>query len=224
MANRLAAQWQIYRPHLRETSLLSLPVIVGQLGMTMMGVIDNLMIGKLGPVALSAASLANADLIIFQVIGLGIAFAISPLVAAARGEGNDVLVSRLFGSGLFVGLGSGIVLGGIVWGSVYLLPFMGQPEQDLELANSYLQILSISVLPYMLFLSAKQFVDGLSLTVPAMVVTLIGLVCNVIGNYFLIYGKGGFDTYELDGAGYATLLSRIVMMILMLAYVWFRPR
>ncbi|MEL6593104.1 MAG: MATE family efflux transporter, partial [Bacteroidota bacterium] len=224
MANRLAAQWQIYRPHLRETSLLSLPVIVGQLGMTMMGVIDNLMIGKLGPVALSAASLANADLIIFQVIGLGIAFAISPLVAAARGEGNDALVSRLFGSGLFVGLGSGLILGGIVWGSIYLLPLMGQPEQDLALATSYLQILSISVLPYMLFLSAKQFVDGLSLTVPAMVVTLIGLICNIIGNWFWIYGNGGFEAYGLDGAGYATLLSRIIMMVLMLAYVWFRPR
>ena len=93
---------------------------------------------------------------------------------------------------------------------------MGQPAQDLALASSYLKILSLSVLPYMLFLAAKQFADGLSLTLPAMVITLIGLAGNTLGNWFLIYGNWGFPVLGLDGAGYATLLSRCLMMVLML--------
>ncbi len=224
MAQTLFTFWQTYRHHLKETTLLSIPVIVGQLGMTMMGVIDNLMIGKLGAVPLSAASLANADLIIFQVIGLGIAFAISPLVAAAKGAEDKALVGGYFKNGIWVCFGTGLVLGAIVFGSIYVLPYMDQPPKDLALASSYLKILSRSVLPYMLFLAAKQFADGLSLTVPAMIITLIGLAGNTLGNWFLIYGNWGFPALGLDGAGYATLLSRCLMMALMLVYVLFLPR
>lgn len=224
MPQFLLSFWQKYRHHLRETTLLSIPVIVGQLGMTMMGVIDNLMIGKLGTIPLSAASLANADLIIFSVIGLGIAFAISPLVAAAKGAKDDALVGGYFRNGMWVGLGTGIILGGIIWASIYAFPYMGQPVEDLALATSYLKILSLSILPYMLFLTAKQFVDGLSLTIPAMLITLIGLTANVFGNWLLIYGNAGFPALGLDGAGYATLSSRILMMTLMLAYVLFRAK
>ncbi|MFK7921740.1 MAG: MATE family efflux transporter [Bacteroidia bacterium] len=224
MPQFLLSFWQKYRHHLRETTFLSIPVIVGQLGMTMMGVIDNLMIGKLGVIPLSAASLANADLIIFSVIGLGIAFAISPLVAAAKGAKDNVLVGGYFRHGMWVGLGTGVALGGIIWASIYVLPHMGQPVQDLALATSYLKILSLSVLPYMLFLTAKQFVDGLSLTVPAMLITLIGLATNVFGNWLLIYGNAGFPKLGLDGAGYATLFSRVLMMVMMLVYVLFRPQ
>ncbi|MEM6345772.1 MAG: MATE family efflux transporter [Bacteroidota bacterium] len=224
MPQTFSAFWQTYRQHLIETSLLSVPVIVGQLGMIMMGIIDNLMIGKLGPVALSSASLANADLIIFQVIGLGIAFAISPLVAGAKVVGDKSLVGGYFKNGIWVCLFTGLILGAIVFTSVYALPYMGQPDQDLALASSYLKILSLSVLPYMLFLGAKQFADGLSLTVPAMIITLIGLVGNTIGNWVLINGKWGFPELGLDGAGYATLFNRVLMMVMMLAYVLFGSR
>ena len=77
-----------YGTHFRETIKLSIPVIIGQLGQYLMGFIDNLMIGQLSYVHLSAASLANIMFYILTILGMGITFAISPLVAEANGANN----------------------------------------------------------------------------------------------------------------------------------------
>ena len=71
----------------------------------------------------------------------------------------------------------------------------------------------------MIFGVYKQFADGLSLTRPAMYITLIGLGFNTFANWILIYGRFGLPRLELIGAGYGTLSSRILMMILMICYI-----
>ncbi len=184
-----------------------------------MGVIDNLMIGQLGYVELSASALANGNFFILTVIGMGISFAISPLVAEAAAAGDEARVGQYLRQGVWIALLAGTVLGALVWVSADVLPYMDQPVQDIALADSYLRILSFTVIPLMLFLVFKQFVDGLSHTMPAMVITLLGLGFNILANWVLIYGHWGFPRLELDGAGYGTLASRVFMMVLMIAYV-----
>ena len=208
-----------YGGHLRATLSLSVPVIIGQLGHVLMGFIDNLMIGQLGYVHLSAASLANGAFLLLTVLGIGITFAISPLVAEADAGGRAQQAGRYLRQGMWLGLGLGLGLVGLVMAAGASLPYLDQPPADVALARSYVYILAWSALPMMLFLVAKQFADGLALTVPAMVVTLIGLACNTGLNWLLIYGHLGFPRLELDGAGYGTLISRVVMMGLMIGYV-----
>jgi MATE family multidrug resistance protein len=111
------------------------------------------------------------------------------------------------------------VFGALVWVSADLLPLMNQPEADVRLARSYSRILAVSALPMLLFLVFKQFADGLSATRAAMYVTLAGLAFNTFANWLLIFGNWGFPRLELDGAGYATLASRALMLLLMGGYV-----
>lgn len=210
-----------YSPHLRATISLSIPVMIGQLGQILMGFIDNLMIGNLGYVPLSAAALANGIFIIFFVFGMGVTFAISPLVAEADSAGNPEQVGKLLRQGTWVGLAISLIMGLIILFAGELLPYLNQPAEDVELAQPYLRIIGISIIPGILFLVFKQFSDGLSLTRIAMYVTLVGLVINVFCNWLLIYGNLGFPRLELDGAGYATLISRMFMFILMAGYVFF---
>jgi MATE family multidrug resistance protein len=224
MKKKLSIFWRVYRRHFQETISLSIPVIIGQLGFVLMGVIDNMMIGQLTYVHLSAGALANGNFFIIAVLGMGISFAISPLVAEAAAKENHLQTAQYLKQGSWIGLLTGIVLGTLIWFSADLFPYMNQPEEDVVLADSYLRILSFTMMPLMIFLVFKQFVDGLSHTVPAMVITLLGLSFNVLANWLLIYGNWGFPRLELDGAGYGTLSSRIFMMVLMIAYVFRNQR
>lgn len=190
----------------------------------MMGFIDNLMIGDLGYIPLSASALANGMFFIIVILGMGITMALSPLVAEANAGGKWEKCGQYLRNGVWVGIWSSVLLGALVYLSAYLLPYMDQPAEDVALAQPYLRILSWSVLPMLLFLSFKQFTDGLSLTRPAMYITLAGLAFNTLANWLLIYGHLGFPRWELNGAGIGTLSSRIFMMLLMAGYVFHTPR
>ena len=208
-----------YGKHFRETLKLAWPVVIGLMGFNLMGLIDSLMIGDLSYVHLSAAALANGMFIILTIIGMGLSFVLSPLVAEADASGQSQRVGDMLRQGTLVMLVAGVILSILVYFSSFTLEWLDQPEQDVVLAKTYLQILSISTMPLLIFMVFKQFSDGLSLTRPAMYVTLLGLVINAGANWVLIYGKFGFPRMELDGAGWGTLVSRIVMMIVLGIYV-----
>lgn len=212
-----------YRQHLKETLSLSFPVIIGQLGHVMMGVIDNMMIGDVSYVHLSAASLANGVFFMITIIGLGVAMIMAPLVAEAQSADNPKNVGLYLQQGLVIAVGLAAIMMVLNHFSIGLLPLMDQPAEDIRLASSYLEIIGFSILPFMVFFIGKSFVDGLSLTRPAMYVTLLGLGFNVFANWLLIYGNWGVPRLELDGAGYGTLGARTFMAILMTLYI-FRAR
>ncbi len=213
-----------YSRHFRETIKLSVPVIVGQLGFVLMGVIDNMMIGDLGYEYLSASSLANGIFFVVTIIGMGISMILSPLTAEAEGAGKYARAGNYLIQGLLVSVALAVVIMIANYFSTGLLYVMDQPERDVELAHSYLQILGLSIIPFLLFLASKSFVDGLSFTKPAMYITLLGLGCNVFANWLLIYGNWGVPRLELDGAGYGTLISRVFMMGAMLGYIMYAKR
>ena len=80
---------QLYKHHLKETVKLAFPVAVGQLGHVMFGVVDSIMIGKVGADSLAAASLVNGIFFLILVLGIGMSLAITPLIAIEKGRGRD---------------------------------------------------------------------------------------------------------------------------------------
>ncbi|HMQ01333.1 MAG TPA: MATE family efflux transporter, partial [Cyclobacteriaceae bacterium] len=106
----------------------------------------------------------------------------------------------------------------------FALPYINQPEEVVQLAIPYLYIIAFSLIPIMVFQTFRQFAEGLSLTRMAMVITVGGNLLNILLNYFLIYGKAGFPALGLNGAGYATLISRVVIGAGMMAYIFYHQR
>ena len=71
----------------------------------------------------------------------------------------------------------------------------------------------------MVFQTFKQFAEGLSQTKQAMYITIFSNLVNVFLNWLLIWGMWGFPEMGMNGAAWATLISRVLMMVLMAAYV-----
>ncbi len=186
--------------------------MLGQLGHVMVGLVDNLMIGRLGAAPLAAVSLGNALVFIAMSLGIGFSFAITPLIAEADGARDLERGRSFFHHGLILSSLNGLFLFILLLLAKPILYYMDQPEEVVELAIPYLNIVALSMLPLMAFQAFKQFADGLSETRYAMYATLLANIVNIIANYFLIYGIWIFPRLELEGAAWATLISRFFML------------
>ena len=195
---------------------LAYPVILGMLGHTFVSLVDNVMVGQLGPTELAAVSLGNSFIFIAMSIGIGFSTAITPLVAEADAEGNFSKGKSAFKHGLFLCIVLAILLFIILLFSKPLMHIMDQPKAVVSLAIPYLDLVAFSLVPLIIFQAFKQFSDGLSLTKYPMYATILSNVLNVVINYVLIFGKFGFPEMGIIGAAIGTLVSRFVMLF----YLW----
>ena len=143
---------------------LAAPVIMGMLGHTFVGLVDNIMVGQLGSAELAAVSLGNSFLFIAMSLGIGFSTAITPLVAEADSENDFKKGKSAFKHGLFLCIVLSLLLYGMILLAKPLMYFMKQPEEVVVLAMPYLNIVAISLVPLIIFQGFKQFSDGLSLT------------------------------------------------------------
>lgn len=209
-----------YSEHFRKNFLLAYPVMLSQLGYVMVGVADSVMVGRLGAEPLAAASLGNSIFSVALMFGIGISYAISPLVALADGEGDHRQSAGILKHGLLINLVVGTTLFLIVPSASFILYLLNQPQEVVNLAIPYIGIISFSLIPFMFFQSYKQFAEGLSVTKQAMYIIIASNVLNVILNYILIYGELGMPALGLNGAGWATFISRVVMAVAMVLYIY----
>jgi MATE family multidrug resistance protein len=208
-----------YSQHIKETFKLALPISLGQLGHIMMGVVDSLMVGKVGTASLAAASLVNGLFFLILVLGFGMTFALSPLIAISKGEKNFVQCGVILNHGLFVNSLFAVILMVLVYLTGFMIPLLNQPADVTKLATSYMQILSTSIIPFIIFACYRQFLEGLSIPNPPMVIALVANFINAFLNWTFIYGNLGFSAMGLNGAGYATSITRWMMMTALFIYV-----
>lgn len=202
-----------YTSEFKNNLKLATPIMMGSLGHLLVGLIDDIMVGRLGPVELAATSLGNSLVFIALSIGIGFSFAITPLIAESDGEGDEEKGRNIFQHGLILMTILGIAVFGMLLFIKPILYHLDQPEEVVALAIPYYEIVAMSMIPLMIFQGFKQFADGLSQTKYAMYATILTNVVNIILNFALIYGVWIFPRLELVGAAIGTLISRIVMVV-----------
>ena len=202
-----------YKYHFNKTFHLAYPVMLSQLGHIMVGVADSVMVGQLGPTPLAAASFANNFMGVFLMFGIGLSYGITPLVAQADGEQNIDKITRLLRHGIILSLISGVLIVACLLGISYFFDYLGQPEEVVKLGLPYFLIIASSLFPLMIFQNLRQFAEGMSVTKPIMFITILANLVNELLNYLLIFGKLGFPAMGLNGAGWSTFISRVLMAI-----------
>ncbi len=199
---------------------LSAPVAAAQLGMMTMGVIDTMMVARVGPAPLAAVALASTWAWSSGAVAQGIVQGMDPLVSQAHGEGD--------GDAMGLALQRGLVVAGLVtiplvalWLStegVFLA--LGQDPVVAGLAQDYLIARLPSTLGFNVFLALRQYLAGRTLTRPAMWVMFACNVLNVFLNWVLIFGHLGAPALGLVGAGLATGITNVLLPIGL--FLWIR--
>lgn len=213
-----------FRIHARPNFLLAYPVMLSMLGQVMTGVADSVMVGWTGALPLAASSFANTFFSVPLFFGVGVSYAITPLVAEAEGAGDKMKVIETLRHGTLINVITGIILVTLIFCVEPFMQFMGQPAEVVTLAIPYLSIIGASIIPTMIFQTYRQFAEGLQKTRVAMVIVIASNLLNIVLNYVLIFGKYGFPEMGLNGAGWATLISKIVMALSMVLYIYYGKR
>jgi MATE family multidrug resistance protein len=194
---------------------LAYPVVLGMLGHTLIGIVDNYMVGSLGSTELAAVSLGNSFIFIALSLGIGFSTAITPLTAEADAEKDDKKIRSTFHHGLLLCTVLGVSLFILTVLSKQIMYLMHQPKEVADLAAPYIDWVAFSLIPVIIYQGYKQFADGLSQTKYSMYAIFMANVVHVFFNYVLIYGIWIFPKLGILGAALGTVISRIMMVVFM---------
>lgn len=211
-----------YKPYYWSSLALAGPVIISQLGHTLVQTADTMIVGHFaGTIPLAAVSLVHSVFMIVMVIGLGIAYGITPLIAQENGKKNYAECGHLLSNSLWLNTLSGILLFcGIYFGSMTVIDHLDQEPAVVAEAKPYLFLLGLSILPLMIFSAFKQFAEGLGFTRQAMNITIWGNVLNIVLAIIFVRGMFGIEPMGVRGVGYSTLIDRCLMALVMGWYVF----
>lgn len=202
-----------------QTLRLAFPIIIGELAQMALHLIDSAMVGAISYKQLAAAALVINAMNIPFVIGIGMTISVSQMVSLANGRRDAQQVSHYLFNGFCLCTLTALVISfTLLFGKDYLRN-LGQDPEVVELAIPFMRLMGLSIIPMLLFMTLKQFADGLERTRTAMIFSLAGMPVNIVLNWLLIYGNWGFPRLELEGAGWATLITRSMMFLALLVVI-----
>lgn len=199
---------------------LSAPVAAAQLGFMMMGVVDTMMVARIGVTELAAVAIATSWSWSSSALFQGLVYGMDPLVSQSHGAGDGQATALALQRGLVVACVASIPLMALWIATGPLLALLGQDDTVAELAGSYMVARLPSALGFNVFLALRQYLAGRTIMRPAMWVILIGNVLNIFLNWVLIFGHFGIPELGLLGAGLATGITHALLPIGL--WIWIR--
>ncbi len=199
---------------------LAVPVVLSELGWMAQGVVDTIMVGRLGPVAIGAVALGNAVYYTPSLFGIGLLLGLDTLVAQAYGRKDHDECHRWLAQGVYLAcivtpplmiLVAALSFGFARFG---VIPAVAIP------ASSYLRILNWGTLPLLLYGGTRRYLQGVG---QVRVITVTYVLANLLnwgGNWALIYGHLGFPAMGVNGSAISTCIARVSMAAALLGFAW----
>jgi len=203
---------------------LGIPITIGQVGLTLQNLADNVMVGQHSTLELAAAGFVNNMFVLALLLTMGYSLGAVSQIGSLYSQGKKDRCVEVLKSSLVTDFLQGLLVCAALVGLYFALPHMGQPEELLPLMRPYL-VIQVCSLPFMVLAGAfRQFTDSINDTAVAMSVMLVGNVWNIVGNWLLIFGNLGFPEMGIEGAAWATFTSRVLILALTVAIFFLRPK
>ncbi|MGL5290318.1 MAG: MATE family efflux transporter [Vibrionaceae bacterium] len=207
------------RREIKSIIKLAIPVLIAQLAQTSMGFVDTVMAGGVSTTDMAAVAVASSVWFPAILFGIGILMAMVPIISQLHGSGRQEKVPMQIQQGVYLALLLAGPIGLILYHSDLILNMMELEPALREKTIGYLRAVVLAVPAVLLFQVLRNLAEGLSLTVPAMVIGFIGLAANVPLNWVFVYGKFGAPALGGVGCGVATTLVYWLMLLSMFVYV-----
>ncbi len=209
--------------HARATLALGLPLIGSSLGQMALHVVDTVMVGWYGLIALAALVLGSSSFFIMFILGSGFAKAVMPLAANARARGDDAELRRSARMGLWLSALFGVLIYPVFWWSEAILLALHQKPEVASAVQEYLRVAGAGMIPALAVAVLQSWLSALGRTQMVLWVTLAAVGVNIGLNWLLIFGNAGFPEWGVRGSAVATLAVQIFSMILLAAYAGLLP-
>jgi MATE family multidrug resistance protein len=212
------------RRDVAATLSLAWPVILAELGWVLMGIVDTIFVGPLGPAAIGAVGSGSSMFIALMVLGIGTLFALDTFVSQSFGAGRLDDCHRWLVAGLWLAviMSAGIVIVGLA--GIALLSGSGIHPTVLALLQPYLRALLWSAPPLLIYTVLRRYLQAMNSVRPIVLAVVAANVANAAGNWAFVYGHLGASALGAIGAAYATLAARLALMIVLAGVVYGRER
>jgi multidrug resistance protein, MATE family len=212
---------------LRELSpLLKLagPVILAEIGWMVMGIVDTIMVGPLGPAAIGAAGLGSGVFTAIAIFGMGLMLGLDAYVAQANGAGDEAECRRWLHSGVWLATAAGPLTMGLAWILYASLDAWGLHPEIHVMVGPYLRGLSFGALPLLFYAAFRRYLIGMHVVRPIMWALVTANIINAVANWLLIYGHLGFPALGVEGSAWATTIARAWMALFLLVAIYLLHR
>jgi len=199
---------------------LAVPVVLSELGWMAQGVVDTIMVGKLGPAAIGAVAVGNAVCYTPSLFGIGLLLGLDTLVAQAFGRKDHDECHRWLAQGLYLACVITPALMLLIWAASFGFGRFGITPEVAGPAGGYMRILLWGTLPLLAYGGTRRYLQGVG-SVRVITVTYVGAnLINWFLNWVLIYGKFGMPALGVNGSALSTLVARIFMAVALLGFAW----
>jgi len=204
---------------LRPMLALAAPVVLAELGWVTMGIVDTLMVGRLGAHAIGAVGLAGMLFFAVGVFAMGLLLGLDPLVAQAFGAGRVDECHRWLVDGIWLGVFVSVPTVALLYGMDATLDWWGLPAQVVVLVRPYLGVLNWSLPPLLLYVAFRRYLQAMNLVRPIVIALVSANLVNAFFNWILIFGHFGAPALGVRGSAIATLIARIYMAAVLLVAI-----
>ena len=208
---------------IKRLFLLMVPLVASQVASFGIMTSDIIMMGQLSVADLASGSLAIRYYQPFYFFTLGLTAVTAPLIAQAIGAGDPQAARRAFRQGLVIVFILSLITMPLVAYGAPVLTFLGQGADVAARAEPFLFWTALTIPQFFLFLMFRFFVIGNQKTRAQLVVTLSGLMVNLILNPLFASGLWGVPQLGLSGIAIATMISYMVMNVMMFVYIQYHP-
>lgn len=207
------------RGEVRALLALGLPAAGTQFATMMLGVVDTMMVGRVSTHALDAVALGHLWIYGTMIFGMGLIWGMDPIMSQAHGAGDRRKLERTLHSGFLL---VALLIPPLWWawtqtGAVMLA--FGQPPELAAAADVYVTTQRYSMIPFLLFLTLRQYLQARGIVMPALWVMVLANVFNVAANWALIFGNLGFEAQGLVGAAQASAATRAFTLFGLVAWI-----
>lgn len=216
----MATQHSEWKKELRAMIALAVPVVLSELGWIAQGLVDTIMVGKLGPAAIGAVALGNAVYYTPSLFGMGLLLGLDTLVAHAYGRKDHDACHHWLAQGVYMALLASPPLMLLIMAGSFGLVHVGITSEVAGPAGSYLRILTLGTLPLLLYGAARRYLQGVGQVRVVTVTFVLANLLNWLGNWVLIYGKWGFPALGVNGSAISTCVARASMAAGLLGFAW----
>lgn len=212
-----------YAAHVRSVLVLGLPLAGSNVAQIAIHVTDTVMIGWYGVAELAAVVLGGASFFILFILGAGFAQAVMPMVASALGRGDETQVRRDTRMGLWLSALYGVAVYPVLFRSGPILEALGQSPEVAQLAQDYLRIAGLGMVPALLIMALKSFMSALERASVVLWATAAGVVLNALLNWALIFGHWGAPELGVRGSAIASVATQFLTVFVLFAYAALAP-
>lgn len=199
---------------------LTLPIFFDLALMMLAGVVDTIMLSRCGDDQVAAVGMVNQMMtlvfLVYQFLATGAAILCAQYFGAADMQRFGRTITLALGLNIIIGAAGALVL--TLWTDP-LLALMGLREDLMPHGSIYLLITgSLSFFPAISFVLSASLRSAGRVVEP-MTANITANILNVIGNWMLIFGHFGFPAMDVEGAAWATAISRLAQTVLLIFFI-----